>query len=152
MPVLSKLAVPYGIGEDYRVEWATSGGNQRGRRMQREPFAPCASARIMPLPDYGLVRERFDDGCGNRAYRILMHAGYFSERRFARYVREYLGGEMTRLQAHHSFGYQADKADNPWGYQLCRTVRTGKCSREVFCNLMDVLDYMQYCFRNNIEL
>ena len=150
--VLSKLAAPYGIGESYRVEWATSEGNQRGRRMAREPFAPSASSRIMPLPDYGLVRQRFGHDRGYRAVRITMHAGYFTDARFARYVREYKGGQITRIQAHHSLAYVAEESFCPWAYRVCRNVRTGKCSREDFCNLLDVLDYMAYCRRNNMEI
>jgi hypothetical protein len=152
MAAFSKLAMPYGVGDNYRVEWATSEGNQRGRRMPREPFAPSANDRIMPLPDYGIVRQRFGIVPGFREVRVVMHAGYVSDRRFARYVREYTGGQQTRIQAHHSHAYIAVEAVNPWAYQLCRSLRTGRCSREAFCNLLNVLDYMGYCRRNNVQL
>ena len=80
--VLSRPAVPYGVTDNYRIEYATHEGGRR--RMAREPFAPTANDRIMPLPDYGIVRQRFGDVPGFREVRIVAHAGYFSERRFAR--------------------------------------------------------------------
>ena len=71
--LLSKPAIPYGVGDDYRIESATSEGLQRGRRMPREPFALQADDHIMPFPAYGILRQRFGLIRGQRAVRVVMH-------------------------------------------------------------------------------
>ena len=145
--VLSRLALPYGVGEDYRIELATVTGRQRGRRMQRgEAHPPSADDEIMPFPDYGVVVEKLRTPSG-RAVRVLLHAGYFSDRRFARYASEFLAGQVTRLQAHQSYAYLAHEADSVWMFQLCRRLRTGKVDRQTFCSVLDALKYQEYCTR-----
>ena len=145
--VLSRPVLPYGVGDDLRIELATFSGRQRGRRMQRgEAHPPSADDEIMPFPDYGVVVEKLRPPSG-RAVRVLLHAGYFSDRRFARYASEFLAGQFTRLQAHQSYAYVAHEADSVWMFQLCRRLRTGKVDRQTFCSVLDALKYQEYCTR-----
>ena len=149
--VLSRLALPYGIEQDYRIGLAAFSGNQRGRAFRRSVEAHPISAHdsIMPLPDYGIVVEKLRTPDG-RAVRLLLHAGYFSERRFARYAYEFKDGQLTRIQAHHSFAFLAVERDCPWMYVLCRRLRTGKCNRETFCNVLDALQYRDFVSRAEV--
>ena len=150
--VLSRLALPYGVAEDYRIDLATFTGRQRGRVMHRGAEAHPISFwdTIMPFPDYGIVVVKLGYHGGTRVIRVALHAGGFSDRRFARYAREVLAGQMTRLQAHHSYMYTVFESDSPWMFQLVSRLKTGKCSRAKFCNVLDVIQYQQYCVRNGV--
>ena len=95
------------------------------------PIAPRPSDCIMRFPDYGFVRLTY----GSRPLRrcvIIAHAGYFSERRFARYAAEIKSQQMTRLQAHHSYRAEAWEGDNIDLWRYLRQCRTGKVDRDTF--------------------
>ena len=109
--------------------------------------APRSEDRIMLFEDYGCVKVMG----GQRPFRnvlVYIHAGYSSERRFERYARELKAGQMTRLQAHHSyvFGAQEVMGDEKW--RICKTACTGKISREMFCCLLDLFKLWGYEDRN----
>ena len=92
----------------------------------------------MRFPDYGFVRLTY----GSRPLRrcvIIAHAGYFSERRFARYAREIKSQQMTRLQAHHSYRAEAWEGDNIDLWRYLRQCRTGKVDRDTFLQFIDKL-------------
>jgi hypothetical protein len=98
----SKLALLYGIGENYRIELVEHHAGQRPRRGMYAIHAPSADDEIMMFPDYGTVRHVRGDRPFRRI-RVLLDAGYFSQSRFGKYVREYTAGQLVRLQAHHSY-------------------------------------------------
>ena len=146
----SKLALPYGIGEDYRIEIAEHHAGQRPRRGMPAIHAPSADDEIMMFPDYGTVRHVQGDRPFRRI-RVLLHAGYFSQSRFDKYVREYTAGQLVRLQAHHSYVidcYESDRLEHPWLFRVAKAVKTAKVSRETFLALLDLLNYDKLCMRS----
>ena len=146
----SKPLMPYGITDDLRIELAEHHASQRPRRSIPVMHAPSAADTIMLFPDYGTVKVVQ----GIRPFRrisVLLHAGYFSQRRFDTYVREYTAGQLVRIQAHHSYRFDADEGgdlERPWLFHVAKAVQTRKVDRQTFLSLLDLLQYDRFWARS----
>jgi hypothetical protein len=146
----SKPLMPYGITDDLRIELAEHHASQHPRRGMPAIHAPSADDTIMMFPDYGTVKVVQ----GIRPFRrisVLLHAGYFSQRRFDTYVRQYTAGQLVRIQAHHSYRIEVDEGgdlERPWLFHVAKTVQTRKVDRQTFLALLDLLQYEGFCARS----
>jgi hypothetical protein len=145
--VFSMPIAPY--GDDDRIELAPA---VRGRRaMPTGAHATTYDQRMMNLPDYGCCKLKY----GTRPFReiqIYLHAGYFTERRFASYCDKMSRHVLTRLQAHHSYVVICNEPlphqPRSLQWRIVRSLRTGKISREMFCSILDMLELVESMRRN----
>ena len=134
--VLSVMVSPYDGCE--RIELAPA---PKRRAMRRSVHTPTFDDHVMNFPDYGVCKLVFGEK-PHREIQVYLHAGYFSDRRFARYCAEMRRLELTRLQAHHSWAVAA--TEPPPGsrclhWRVLRSLREGKVDRATFCGIMDLL-------------